>query len=435
MKVLGIIAEYNPFHNGHKYMLEKLKKDTGSDYVVCVMSGDFVQRGAPASIDKFKRAEMALLCGVDLVLELPVYYSTGSAEFFAGGAVSVLDGLGCIDYLGFGSESDDLNIISEISEYLTEESNEYKKLLKDSIKEGKNYAQARSDALSFLTGADSNALKSSNDILGIEYLKALKLQSSTIKPACTKRQGADYHEKTIDISTIMGQGNVYASAEDLRFFLQKQLEKINSMPSDLLNAEKEKIYNSLCTYMPKESVNILINSIFKDSLASKPITADNFSELLQYKLLSEKNNGFYDYMDVSRELSDKITKSLPSYTSYSDFIKVLKSKEITYTHISRALLHILLNIKKSNFMDYSKNKSSFISYARIIGLNKNASPLLKKMHENSSIPIISRLSDAQKSLSKIQFRLLAETIASSNIYDLISCKENISEYKKTIITI
>ena len=447
MKTLGIVAEYNPFHKGHEYMLRKLKKRTGSDYVVAVMSGDFVQRGAPSVADKFTRTKMALLSGADLVLELPVYYSTGSAEYFAGGALSILSGIGCVDFLGFGSESDDLETMLKLADLLAEEPAQYRDMLRSGLKEGLGFAAARARAIETISCYSPVILSSSNDILGVEYLKALKLQNSNITPVCIKRQGAGYHDSILTsknkAASLQTDKNgedpvsVFASAEEIRgiierCFCEKDFCKKTS-------ASEGSSLNILSTLLPDESLRMLKEHVNINSASSCNTAAfnrsDNLSSLLYYKLLSEKNAEFEKYLDVSGDLSDKIVKSLKDFTSFSDFIMKLKSKDLTYTHISRALIHILLNITAKNMNLYSPDRRYFTSYARILGLNKNASPLLKRMQENSKIPVISRLSDAGKVLSEKEMALLSETITASEIYDMSLGKASISEYSKKLVSI
>ena len=187
MKTVGIIAEYNPFHNGHKYQIEKAKELTGADYCIVVMSGNFVQRGTPAFMDKYLRAKAALTCGADLVIELPVHYAAASAEYFASGAVAILDRLGVIDYLCFGSECGNIEILSDIADVLISESDEFKNVLKQRLKEGVAYPKARNDAICAAAPHLTeylDVLNYPNNILGLEYIKALKKRKSNIAP-CT----------------------------------------------------------------------------------------------------------------------------------------------------------------------------------------------------------------------------------------------------------
>ncbi len=447
MKTIGIIAEFNPFHNGHKYIIEKLKAESNADYVVVIMSGDFVQRGAPAIVDKFTRTKMALSCGADIVIELPIYYSTGSAEFFAKGAVSILDGIGCVDILGFGSESANIDSMNKIASYLSDEPAEYQKVLQTGMKNGLSFASARSAALSKLTGLDTEIIASSNDILGVEYLKALHSFNSSITPMCIKRIGAGYHDHIINIplsENNKSENNAIinmCSAEEIRSIIEQILctsgnanvcSKAEPVKSSCLPSLTDVLKNNI----PHDALDILDDYISQRTIQPYINTLDNLSLLLHYRLLSEKNPGFEKYMDVNSDLSDKIIRMLPKYKDFSSFITCLKSKDITYTHISRALIHILLGITEEKMFLYTDNNSNhcYTSYARILGLNKNASPLLKRMQKASKIPVISRLSDAKKQLSDNEMTLLNDTITASGIYDLSMGQLNISEYSKTIIT-
>ncbi len=406
MNILGIISEYNPFHKGHEYCIKTLKKKCNADFVVVIMSGDYTQRGCPSIFGKHTRCAMALNGGADLVLELPIYYSTGSAEFFAGGAVSILNGLGCIDYLGFGSESYDISSMEKIARILVDEPIEFTTALKGNLKSGKSFALARAEALKVCSDIDTDVLSTPNDILGIEYIKAILLQNSSIKPVSIKRIGAGYHDATTDKS--------FASATAIRNLLEGK---------DFASLTK----GDLSSFIPSEA----LNSFFDESgkISSPIVTANNFSILLHYKLLSEKNNGFEQYLDVSREISDKIVSHINEYKDFSSFVELLKSKELTYTRINRALLHILLNITKKNMEMYSPSRTDFVSYARILGFRKDASELMKTIKETATTPVISRLSDAYSQTSYFQMQLLNETISASNIYDLVRHNE-INEYSK-----
>ncbi|SDB49130.1 nucleotidyltransferase [Butyrivibrio sp. INlla16] len=417
MKTVGIIAEFNPFHKGHEYLLRTLKEETGADYAVIVMSGDYTQRGAPAILDKYTRTKMALMSGADLVFELPIYYSTSSAEFFAGGAVSVLNNLGCIDYLGFGSESADLDSMKKVARVLADEPEEFSARIKAYMKTGMNYAAARSNALSDSASADGtdninlSLISTPNDILGTEYIKALFLQNSSIKPYAIKRVGASY-----DDMGISPDAEYFSSAKAIRNILEN---------CDLSSED----FSGALSQFPSDIKNYLESSYPDGNL--KIISADIFSELLHYKLINEKDYGFEKYLDVSPDLSDKITGKIPEYTSFSDFTALLKSKDLTYTRISRALLHILLGMTTEKMSLYSPDRSAFTSYARVLGFRKSASPLLKKIQECSRIPVISTLSDAYKTLDENAYSLLSETIAASNIYDLVRGISPINEYAKT----
>ena len=214
MKVAGIIAEYNPFHKGHQYHIEETRKQTGADYVIAVMSGDYVQRGEPAIADKYMRTRMALSGGADLVIEMPVIYATASAEYFATAGIGILDRLGCVDYLSFGSEWADVEDYSSYATLFLEEPEEYRQILQEQLKRGKSFPEARAftaGKLLFDSKPETAVefLKEPNHILGLEYIKALRRRNSSIQPITVKRKGNHYHEK------ILAEDNISARRFDL----------------------------------------------------------------------------------------------------------------------------------------------------------------------------------------------------------------------------
>ncbi len=410
MKTIGIIAEFNPFHEGHRYLIEKCKESLGADRCIVVMSGDFVQRGAPAITDKFSRARMALKCGADLVLELPIYYSTGSAEYFAQGAVSILNRLGCVDYLCFGSEHADLDKLDTIAGILNSEPGLYKEILEKELKEGKPYPAASASALAAViknSSVDNNIdiyrqiFSSPNSILAIEYLKALRKQKSRIKPYTIERIGQPYHSD--DLGGVPSASGVRA-----RIFTA----------SDIYTKKHAK--ELLGGFMPDEAISEIAS--YQGSFMS----SNDLSHLLKYKLTLEKSGGYTDYLDVNKDISNLIEGNLDGFESFSDFCSVLKSKNLVYTRISRSLLHILLNITKENMHEYKKD--SFTSYARVLGLRADSSDILARAHESSAIPIIDRPKTAKKLLSPLQKRLFDETLTASSIYNSISKAYEGSEY-------
>ncbi len=411
MKVAGIIAEYNPFHNGHSYHINKVKELTGADYIVVVMSGDFTQRGIPALINKHSRCKMALMSGADLVLELPTYYSTGSAEFFASGAIALLDKIGIIDSICFGSECGDIRILNDIAEILTNETEQFAETIQAKLRQGLSYPLARAEAIGELipdSYAHVEAMRSPNNILGFEYIKALKKRNSDIVPLTNFRMGAGYHDRMLSENM--------SSALSIR---QSLLE----------NNTLEMIESSVPPYV--------YATMQKHFLRTFPIYNDDISGILKYKLLLDEPNGYTDYVDVSEDFSAKIKKNLKKYRSFAQFCDLLKSKDITYARVSRCLIHILLNHKKDSLQNYIDN--DYIFYARILGLRKDATQLLSGLKENSEIPIISKLADAKKQLSTLGMQMLSEDIRAAHIYDsIISEKYNakpIHEYTKEIIVI
>lgn len=410
MKTVGIIAEYNPFHNGHAFHIAKAKEMTGADYCIVVMSGCFVQRGAPAIADKYLRAEAALLSGADLVLELPVYYALGSAEYFATGAVALLDKVGVTDTLCFGSECGDISLLSGFAKELLGESELFKVVLNRQLKSGMTYPNARNTALQACAphlNAHMNVLMTPNNILGIEYCKALSRRNSRIQPYTLNRAGASYHDASLNSS--------YCSALAIREALSSsgRLSDIQML-------------------MPQSAFELLEAQSGK----AFPIFADDFSLPLHYQLLSEQSVGYSKYADISDSLSDRISKKLPSYRSFTDFCDQVKTKNMTYTRIARSLMHVLLKMEQADFIRYQSE--DYIYYARMLGFRKTAEPLLTAIKTQSSIPLLSRLADADALLSESGRSMLAKDIYAAQIYQSVTqhkfpaSADMVNEYTKQI---
>lgn len=392
MKTVGIIAEYNPFHNGHAHQIRQAKEQTDADYCIIVLSGNFVQRGTPAIMDKFLRSRIALMEGADLVLELPVPYAVGSAEYFASGAAALLDKLGVTDTLCFGSECGDLQALSSLSHALVSESEEFKALLKQQMKAGYSYPKARSDALSATAPHLTqylDILRFPNNILGLEYLKALERRNSGIKAHTISRVGTNYHDASLHTA--------YSSALAIResIIFKEELGFIKEQVPPAAYALMEQNYQK-----------------------TFPILPNDISPLLLYKLIQEQEGGYTKYFDIDKQFSDRLGRLLSSYTEYVDFCEILKSKNITFTKVSRNLLHILLNIYQADMDAYCAE--DFIYYARMLGFRKDAKPLLSAVKSNSSIPLLSKLADADSSIATETGRkMLRGDIQASHIYSLI----------------
>ena len=341
MNVTGIIAEYNPFHNGHLYQLEKARNDTNADYLIVVMSGDFVQRGAPALIDKYTRAKMALENGADLVLELPVLWSTASAEYFAGAGIALLDRIGVTSAVCFGCETPDQAALLSLARFLAEEPSAYRSALNDALKKGMSYPAARAFAVQTslsapLSGDPSilasvtpelaeTILASPNNILGLEYCKALFRRNSQIRPVPIARIGSGYHANNLDTS--------FASATGIRSYLNG----LADFYSDL---------SALDAWMPKSAFLTLCEALNTHPLMFE----EDFAAMLGYCLVT--HDSFTDYADGSLELSNRILRQREHFSSVVDFLDDLKTKEVTYTRLSRLLTHILLDIKEKDYGFY-----------------------------------------------------------------------------------
>ncbi|MCM1155786.1 MAG: nucleotidyltransferase [Roseburia sp.] len=391
MKTVGIIAEYNPFHNGHAYQIAMAREITGADHCLIIMSGDFVQRGTPAVMDKYMRAQAALTCGADLVIELPVHYATASAEYFATGAIALLDKLGVTDCLCFGSECGDLSALSGIADALLSEDDTFHDLIKQHLKAGMSYPQAQNAALDTAfphLQAYSDILKSPNNILGIEYLKALKKRNSKIEPFTVSRNGAAYHDTSLE--------DMHSSALAIRNSLMEKGD---------IRLIKEQV---------PPSVYALLEETYNKTF---PVSPDDISCLLAAQLLREQTAGYEDYFDIDKALSDRIRRCLPHYETFTSFCDLLKTKNMTYTRISRALLHILLNIRQADIDTFRAD--DYVYYARMLGFKKESSPLLSAVRSDSSIPLISKLADAAGQLSPNGVRMLEGDILASHIYSLL----------------
>ena len=387
--VLGIVAEYNPFHNGHLYHLLKSKEEAKANAVVAVISGNFVQRGDPSIVDKWTKAEMALANGVDLVIELPVLYATSSAENFSDGAIKILNSLKVVDKISFGSESEDLTKLNLVANTLFQESKEYKELLAKYLSLGKSFPKARSEALiHYLDDRDySIILSGSNNILGIEYLKALKKNGSTIKPICIKRK--DTGHLSLDYN-----GEI-ANATAIRSFIYK---------SDM---------KSVKTYTTPSSYTILEEEIKKGHFVCNLLPYEN---TIIYNLRHMSLEDIAALPDVSEGLEHSIKKAANSCNSISEFINIVSTKRYTSTRINRILLYSLLHITKRD-MDIAKKS---LPYIRVLGFNDIGQNLLSKIARiNPKLPIITSVKKFQDTNNNRSLKLMLDKdIFATNVYTL-----------------
>lgn len=422
MKVTGIIAEYNPFHNGHQYHMNETRFQTDADYIIVVMSGNYTQRGLPAVMDKYLRTRMALAGGADLVLELPLPYAAGSAEFFATGAVTLLDRLGTVNQLCFGSEQGEISPLQKAAELLSTEPPAYKAALQKRLAEGASYPAAQTYALTQAAAAVSaepavsapamsDLMSAPNNRLGIEYLKALLKRGSAMTPVTIRREGAGYHDAALQTA--------YSSALAIR--------------ENLLHTED---LSAVCRQMPAFTNQLLAENRNR----TFPVSPDDFSLLLQYRLLTLSADANFpgslcDFWDVSSDMADKIAKQLPQFSAYMKFCDRLKSKDITHTRISRSLLHILLDIRGEQVQAYAAH--DFIPYARILGFRESAAPLLHAIKQNTSVPLLSKPADAEKLIAPWGVSMFKKEITASHIYEsVISQKFHTpmrNEYTRQII--
>ncbi len=411
MIVCGVIAEFNPDHNGHACLLEQARLLTQAEYLIIIMSGDYVQRGEPASMNKYCRTKAAILAGADAVFELPVTTATGSAEYFARGAVAALDALGVVDYLCFGSESGNLEKLQELS----------KKEFQP--KHSRKQYPSHNETVS----ADSSELP--NNILAIEYLRALNYLHSPIKPITVRRQGAGYHDTS-------AQEGSCCSATALRPLLRSLSDASNpysAHPQTSYGKNRSELLHTLSCFVPDCTVPV-IEEYYN---SHRYLDLSSVSDLLFYHFMMHPSEDLTVYFDVYGSLADKLRNALLSKRSadLSEFRNSLKTKDITMTHINRALLHILLSIKKSD-VELLK-EYGYCAYLRLLGFNQEASPLLNAIKTKAKRPVITKLADAKDKLKPDQLALLGKDIAASNLYQQLSLFKETAvfsgEYRQPII--
>ena len=397
MKAVGLVTEYNPFHNGHLYHLNKAMELTGADISVAVMSGDFVQRGEPAVLDKYTRASMALNSGVNLVIELPVNYAVSSAESFAAGALKVLDYIKA-DSIAFGSESGDIERLSKLAYILCDNEDMLYKEISKCTANGISYAAARQKVVEKLTDKDTAAmLTSSNNILAVEYLKAIIKNNYAIKPYTVQRQGDSYNDTDIRSD--------YASATALRGNLKA---------------------DNISKYIPVKAGLILssnTNYIYPDD-----ITEALFTRLLDILFASSYDKNVFienvmQYPDVSKEIAgrlyksamDMITRAVPQGAeskdngvfSFGSLCEHIKTKEVPLSRIKRALVRITLGIDKKHMEKYSN-----APYIRVLGFDKKGQEYLSYIRKTVEVPLITKTADYKE--------MLLDDIHAANIYNMIA---------------
>lgn len=425
MRVTGIIAEYNPFHNGHLYHLNKAREETNADYIIVILSGDFVQRGSPAIIDKYSRTKTALLAGADLVIELPTYYATSSADYYAKGSMALLDRLGVVDCLSFGSEHGKIEDLMGIAALSAHETPAYSVALNHYLVEGRTFAYAHTHALmdscenKELASLIESITKEPNNSLGISYIKCLLQRNSKIQPHTVYRTGADYNDDS--------EGVFSATSVRSELMRTRDVRSLGAQVPDFVMTEFNKNYRK-----------------------TFPITRNDFSSVLLYKLRHIHffdeigiNNKSYthselsNFLDVSKALSGRIVATINQYESYKQFADLLKTKNFTYASISRALTHIMLDVKKDRMEEFAAD--DYVGYARVLGFKKESSELMSAIKHNGSIPLISKLKDAPSYLNETSLKMLRSDVFAADLYEQIASQKFHhpfrSEYTQEIIRI
>lgn len=408
-KVLGIIAEYNPLHNGHLYHIRESLDQSGAEFVVCVISGNFVQRGNTSIIDKWTKTKMAIANGADLVIELPTIYSTSSAENFAEGAIKLLDSLGVVDTISFGMESKDLSTLNNIANVLYQEPKEYITMLNHELSKGISFPKARENALLvYLNDIKryANVLSGANNILAIEYLKILKKLKSKLNPIGVKREKVLYHDEMIV--------DDFASATAIRkMIVNRQFDDIRKV-------------------IPKSSY-ILLGKELKDG--HYVLDLSKFQNEIIYILRKMKVEEIANLPDVSEGLENAIKNAADSCNNIIDLVNMIKSKRYTQTRIQRILVYALLGINKK----IMENSKKLVPYARILGYSEKGKKLISEiMKQNPKLNLITSVKKyLETSKNKNLKELLQLDIYATNVYTLGYERDSLAnlDYTNKIITI
>ena len=386
MKVLGIIAEYNPMHTGHIYHINEAKKITNSDYVIAIMSGSFTEQGNIAMLDKFTRAKEAINSGVDLVIELPTIYAVSDGGSFANKAIQILNDLNIVDSICFGAETDNISKLNNIANTIVVNEEKIWNDIKENLKKGISFANARNESLKkYLKDDEINLVNTPNNILGIEYLKSIITLNSNITPYCIKRESNDFNDNIIT--------QEYTSSTSIRKYL-----------------EDGKDIQNISEYISKNTLNSILNS--------KVLFNKDIFEILKYKIITMFNEKLRNIYGITEGLENKIQSEIIDSYTYEDFIFKLKSKRYELSKIKRMLIHILLDTTKE---DFEKLKDSNSNYAHILAFNHEKKEILSYISKNSKIPILTSINDnTLAKLTQKQRKLIDYDLKASNIYSILN---------------
>ena len=520
--VVGVIAEYNPFHNGHAFHIQEAKRLCNASYCGVVMSGDFVQRGAPAIFDKYARAFMALSSGADLVVEMPPAFALASAEDFAFCGVSLLESLGVVTHLCFGSECGHVAPLMDLARILACEPWPFVQALRREVASGLSYPKARQKALAqYLAScrtpgstdqstasrqthekagqaspscqtpesleqaplccqthgsleqappfcqthenleqappscqahenleqtppscqahenleqappsrqtheSPESLLSSPNNTLGVEYLKALIKQGSSIVPVTIARQGAGYHEENLTAG--------YSSATAIRKIIYEQNRQTETplsphAPGAFDSGALSAVLGPLLPYSCMETIRTCV-----------PVSANDFSLLLSCRLLelSRQGAGLEQFADVSPDLALRIARHTLRFSSFEERAAALKTRQYTYTRISRCLMHILLGITRKDID--SRKRLGYGSYIRILGFRRDSAPLLGNIKRRAWLPLVTKTADARKILSPQTLEHFDHDLFCSHLYQSVVCHKSHTlpknEYTRSLIIV
>lgn len=401
MKAVGMIVEYNPFHNGHLWHLAEAKRLSGADYAVGIMSGNFMQRGEPAFADKWSRAAMAVTAGIDLIIELPTVFAVRSAQYFATGGIQLISRLGVIEHVCFGTETPDLTMLTTVADALRQE--KVINSMRQNIKTGQTYAAGLAAALEAETGVEPSLIQSPNNLLAIEYLRAITQHAPQLKPLPIQRVSAGYHDMAIT-SDI-------ASATAIRTAL---------LESGTLSPDSAP-WNCL----PPGCANY-INQLVMSGKA--PLTLQAFSNIILAKIRTMRPDELAALADVTEGLHNKISDAAIKATTAQELLSYVKSKRYTLTRLQRIIIYALLGLTKNKAAEFDQLGPL---YARILAFNHKGRLLLKEIDKYASIPVITKttqfLTSKQQKYSSLEplEDMLSYDVAATDLYVLgsPSCRQ------------
>ena len=383
MDVIGITAEYNPFHNGHLYHLDASKRRLPGAKAIAVMSGNFTQRGEPAICDKYVRTRMALENGVDIVVELPVFYAVSSAEYFAGAAVRLMEASGVVTHISFGSEYGELDEIRRIAETLIAHNDAADRMTRAFMSEGLPYFTARERSLSSILRISQDFIRQPNNILAIEYMKALIRSHSAIAPMTVKRSGAGFHETA----------------------------------SALRRCVMERDYRALAENMPGSAYELMLDALAQYGAAD----IGRLDSILFYLLKTQTADGLSAVLDMNDGVAERMRRMCGLYGTSADLLGAVKTKRYAYARLRRAAAHLLLDIRRDTFD--MLNNTGGPRYIRVLGFRRDAEGLLGEMTRRASLPVVTDIKKAGEVLDEAGMIMLKKDIEATDIYYL-ACEKN-----------
>ena len=398
MDIAGIICEFDPFHNGHAYLISKAR-ELGASGIVCVMSGDFVQRGGPAMWDKFTRAETAVSCGADLVLELPAVYAVNSADWFARGGIRILKGLGCVDSIVFGSECGDAKRLADAAAQMLSEGESFSEAIKNYLAQGMSYPAAYQKAAELaIQGFDSSLLNSPNDVLALSYLKEILRQNASLSPAAVKRLGAAHGSDDPECC--------FASSS----FIRRSI------------ADGSTGWRS---FVPPEACNVLDGGT--DSPEGLALRDERFFTLVRKRILDSSAEEIAEICEVSEGLENRLKDALLKAKDLNELVQGVKSSRYTFARVMRVITQLILGITKELVRNADE---ADIAYAKVLAFNEKGAQILKTAGEKGSIPVYSNI-NKNVPVNAPELKTLGVDISSGDTYSII-CGRAIADYSDRV---